>query len=166
MLLNAAQSVPVSADQLVETQDNLLLAGSKITFKDIYNREMDIPLVKGKYYRAEEVDDVFILLNGVLTDISEQAFRQNKQVTQLQEDLQELRNRPVVEESVSESGLGVESSELQAKLDKREAEMKKILLKLRDVMAENARLSIENEEYGNLIDQLVAKIEVLEIRKA
>lgn len=64
MLLNMRPQVPVSAEQFVESQDNLLLAGSKITFKDIYNREMDIPLVKGKYYQAEKVDDVFILLNG------------------------------------------------------------------------------------------------------
>ena len=74
-----------------ETQDQLLLAGSKITFSDIYNKEMDIPLVKGRYYRADDVDNTFILLNGVLTDIGQQAFRKNKQMVELQEEVSQLR---------------------------------------------------------------------------
>ena len=77
---------------LEESQDQLLLAGSKITFTDIYNKEMEIPLVRGKYYRADDVDNTFILLNGVLTDVSQQAFRKNKQMVDLQEEITRLQD--------------------------------------------------------------------------
>ena len=70
--------VEVTPDTITEEQDQLLAAGSKISFRDIYNQEIDIPLHKGKFYLASDVDDLFILINGVLADVSKHAHRNSK----------------------------------------------------------------------------------------
>ncbi len=49
---------------LEESHSQLLPAGSKITFTDIYNKEMEIPLVREILSRRWR-DNTFILLNGV-----------------------------------------------------------------------------------------------------
>lgn len=72
---------------LTQEQDMLLLAGSKVSFREIYAREMNLPTVRNKFYKAEDVDDLFILINGMFTDISEQAYRQNKALTSTRKDL-------------------------------------------------------------------------------
>lgn len=160
---------------LDESQDQLLLAGSKITFTDIYNKEMDIPLVKGKFYRADDVDNTFILLNGVLTDVSQQAFRKHKQMIDLQEEVSNLRDELARLET--ERALELDDSErvqtlwaqvdtLQNALTKREGDLKTLAIaskkKIAQQDAQIQQLNQEADEMGNLIEQLVAKIQQLE----
>lgn len=160
---------------LDESQDQLLLAGSKITFTDIYNKEMDIPLVKGKFYRADDVDNTFILLNGVLTDVSQQAFRKHKQMIDLQEEVSNLRDElaRVETERASESDdservqtLWAQVDTLQNALAKREGDLKTLAIaskkKITQQDAQIQQLNQEADEMGNLIEQLVAKIQQLE----
>lgn len=154
-----------------ETQDQLLLAGSKITFSDIYNKEMDIPLVKGRYYRADDVDNTFILLNGVLTDIGQQAFRKNKQMVELQEEVSQLRNDLSAAQSQLEVAQDVapyieEIDSLRRHVIKREDDLKRLAIASKQKIDKQdkqiAQLEQENDELGNLIEQLVHKINVLE----
>ena len=156
---------------LEESQDQLLLAGSKITFTDIYNKEMEIPLVRGKYYRADDVDNTFILLNGVLTDISQQAFRKNKQMVDLQEEITRLQDELAQEkaeqaqradDSERVQTLIAQVDQLQEALTKRENDLKTLAIASKKKITHQdqliQQLNQEADEMGDLIEQLVAKI--------
>lgn len=160
---------------LEESQDQLLLAGSKITFTDIYNKEMEIPLVKGKYYRADDVDNTFILLNGVLTDVSQQAFRKNKQMVDLQEEITRLQDQLAQEkaeqaqradDSERVQTLIAQVDQLQEALTKRENDLKTLAIASKKKITHQdqliQQLNQEADEMGDLIEQLVAKIHTLE----
>lgn len=160
---------------LEESQDQLLLAGSKITFTDIYNKEMEIPLVRGKYYRADDVDNTFILLNGVLTDVSQQAFRKNKQMVDLQEEITRLQDELAQEkaeqaqradDSERVQTLIAQVDQLQEALTKRENDLKTLAIASKKKITHQdqliQQLNEEADEMGDLIEQLVAKIHTLE----
>jgi len=160
---------------LEESQDQLLLAGSKITFTDIYNKEMEIPLVRGKYYRADDVDNTFILLNGVLTDVSQQAFRKNKQMVDLQEEITRLQDELAQEkaeqaqradDSERVQTLIAQVDQLQEALTKRENDLKTLAIASKKKITHQdqliEQLNQEADEMGDLIEQLVAKIHTLE----
>lgn len=169
---------PVTPHTIDETQDQLLLAGSKLTFSDIYAKEMKLPIVKGRYYKADDVDDTFILLNGVLTDIGQQAFRRHKQTTLLQEEANELRGRVADLEAQLSAATDVtvyteRIDELQKALDKRENDLRTLATAskqkvdyqnhiIAQLKAENAQLNDENDELGNLLENLANKIRTLE----
>ena len=160
---------------LEESQDQLLLAGSKITFTDIYNKEMEIPLVRGKYYRADDVDNTFILLNGVLTDVSQQAFRKNKQMVDLQEEITRLQDELAqqkaeeaqrADDSERVQTLIAQVDQLQEALTKRENDLKTLAIASKKKITHQdqliEQLNQEADEMGDLIEQLVAKIHTLE----
>lgn len=160
---------------LEESQDQLLLAGSKITFTDIYNKEMEIPLVRGKYYRADDVDNTFILLNGVLTDVSQQAFRKNKQMVDLQEEITRLQDELAQEkaeqaqradDSERVQTLIAQVDQLQEALTNRENDLKTLAIASKKKITHQdqliQQLNQEADEMGDLIEQLVAKIHTLE----
>lgn len=169
---------PVTPHTIDETQDQLLLAGSKLTFSDIYAKEMKLPIVKGRYYKADDVDDTFILLNGVLTDIGQQAFRKHKQTTLLQEEVNELRGRVADLEAQLAAANDVtvymdRIDGLQETLAKRESDLRKLALAskqkinyqdhiISQLKSENAQLNVENDEMGNLLEGLADKIRTLE----
>ena len=160
---------------LEESQDQLLLAGSKITFTDIYNKEMEIPLVRGKYYRADDVDNTFILLNGGMTDVSQQAFRKNKQMGDLQEEIPRLQDELAQEkaeqaqradDSERVQTLIAQVDQLQEALTKRENDLKTLAIASKKKITHQdqliEQLNQEADEMGDLIEQLVAKIHTLE----
>ncbi len=160
---------------LEESQDQLLLAGSKITFTDIYNKEMEIPLVRGKYYRADDVDNTFILLNGVLTDVSQQAFRKNKQMVDLQEEITRLQDELTqqkaeqaqrADDSERVQTLIAQVDQLQEALTKRENDLKTLAIASKKKITHQdqliQQLNQEADEMGDLIEQLVTKIHTLE----
>lgn len=160
---------------LEESQDQLLLAGSKITFTDIYNKEMEIPLVRGKYYRADDVDNTFILLNGVLTDVSQQAFRKNKQMVDLQEEITRLQDELAQEkaeqaqradDSERVQTLIAQVDQLQEALTKRENDLRTLAIASKKKITHQdqliQQLNEEADKMGDLIEQLVAKIHTLE----
>lgn len=77
----------LTPNDLKPQQDMLLLAGSKVSFTEIYHQEIDLPMFKNKYYKAEDVDDLFVLMNGIFTQVSEQAFRNDKALSESRESL-------------------------------------------------------------------------------
>lgn len=80
--LPVSENHNLTPNQLSQEQDMLLLAGSKVSFRDIYNQEIELQLQKGKYYSAEDVDNLFVLINGIFTSVSEQAFRTDKALSE------------------------------------------------------------------------------------
>lgn len=72
-------------------EDQLLAAGSKISFRDIYEEEMKLPIHKGRYYKAQDVDDLFVTINGIFMDVSSQAHRNHKVLTETRAQLEEIR---------------------------------------------------------------------------
>lgn len=110
------QPKPTVSTDITAGQDQLLAAGSKISFRDIYNQEIDIPLYKGKYYRAEDVDSVFVMINGVLMDVSKHAHRSSKALTLSREETQDAKSKL----AETEKALGVakkQNESLEAHLD-------------------------------------------------
>lgn len=83
------QNANVVPSELSHEEDQLLVAGAKISYLDVYNKQMEIPLVKKKFYKAVDVDNVFVLMNGILTDVSKHAHRQNYLLTESRKDLEE-----------------------------------------------------------------------------
>lgn len=77
----------LTPNDLKPQQDMLLLAGSKVSFAEIYHQEIDLPMFKNKYYKAEDVDNLFVLMNGIFTQVSEQAFRNDKALSEARESL-------------------------------------------------------------------------------
>lgn len=131
----------VTPSTLDFSHDQLLLAGSKITFSDIYEKEMALPVVRGKYYRAEDVDNTFILLNGILTDVSQQAFRSHKQMTTLREEL----------------------THAQTQLTQREATLKQLALQSKHKLDQQDKdlqaLHQENDQLRQAVAVLTAKLQ-------
>jgi len=83
---NKNQNHPnLTPNDLKPQQDMLLLAGSKVSFAEIYHQEIDLPMYKNKYYKAEDVDNLFVLMNGIFTQVSEQAFRNDKALSEARE---------------------------------------------------------------------------------
>lgn len=80
----------ITPADLKPEQDLLNLAGSKVSFKDIYAREIDLPVIRNKYYSMDDVDDLFILINGMFTSISEQAYRNNQTVITMRKENDQL----------------------------------------------------------------------------
>ena len=161
MIQHAPQTQPMNhltPSQLTESQDQLLSAGSKLSFTDIYNKEMSIPLVKGKFYRAEDVDDTFILINGVLADIGQQTFSQSKQLVALQEEVSQLKS---YEQQVEDMQSQIDS--LQAQLEKRENDLRQFVLATKDTVDGQAshiqELESENDAMGEMIERLVQRLE-------
>lgn len=56
-----------------------------MSFAEIYHQEIDLPMYKNKYYKAEDVDNLFVLMNGIFTQVSEQAFRNDKALSEARE---------------------------------------------------------------------------------
>ena len=161
MIQHAPQTQPMNhltPSQLTESQDQLLSAGSKLSFTDIYNKEMSIPLVKGKFYRAEDVDDTFILINGVLADIGQQTFSKSKQLVALQEEVSQLKS---YEQQVEDMQSQIDS--LQAQLEKRENDLRQFVLATKDTVDGQAshiqELESENDAMGEMIERLVQRLE-------
>ena len=100
----------------------LLLAGSKLSFREIYAQEIDLPMVKGKYYTAKDVDNLFVVLNGVLTSVSEQAFRNDKALSTAREalssaekDVESIKSK-LNESEVANNNMVQEISQLKQQL--------------------------------------------------
>ena len=117
---------------------------------------MSIPLVKGKFYRAEDVDDTFILINGVLADIGQQTFSKSKQLVALQEEVSQLKS---YEQQVEDMQSQIDS--LQAQLEKRENDLRQFVLATKDTVDGQAshvqELESENYAMGEMIERLVQR---------
>lgn len=85
-----SQTQSTNSPEFVDTQ--LLTAGSKISAMDLYRQQLDIPIVRGKYYPVDDVQNVFILTNGVLDDVSQHASRTAKQLDELRQETSSLKN--------------------------------------------------------------------------
>lgn len=147
----------ITPQDLAQEQDMLLLAGSKVSFREIYAQEIDLPVFKGKYYTAKDVDNLFVVLNGVLTSVSEQAFRNDKALSTAREalssaekDVESIKNK-LNESEVANNNMVQEISQLKQEI----SQLKQEIATLDDIS--NKQASSLNDE--KLIQQLTQQLE-------
>ena len=86
------QPVTEGAREPMARRDQLLMAGSKVSLKAIYDRQMNLPTHRfGKFHKVEDVEDLFILMNGVLTDMATHNHRTNKLLQDARTENQSLQ---------------------------------------------------------------------------
>lgn len=81
----------VTPEEMTREQNQLIAAGSSISFGDIYALETSHPIYRGKFYKADDIDDTFVVINGVLADVSEHAHRTNKALLGARSDYAEAK---------------------------------------------------------------------------
>lgn len=143
------QPKPAVSTDITAGQDQLLAAGSKISFRDIYNQEIDIPLYKGKYYRAEDVDGVFVMINGVLMDVSKHAHRSSKALTLSREETQDAKSQL----AKTEEALGAAKKQNETL----EAHLNTLIQKVSDYSLAASEDNLDNE----YVNQLETEVETL-----
>mgnify|MGYP000972199398 CR=1 FL=1 len=143
------QPKPAVSTDITAGQDQLLAAGSKISFRDIYNQEIDIPLYKGKYYRAEDVDGVFVMINGVLMDVSKHAHRSSKALTLSREETQDAKSKL----AKTEEALGAAKKQNETL----EAHLNTLIQKVSDYSLAASEDNLDNE----YVNQLETEVETL-----
>lgn len=143
------QPKPAVSTDITAGQDQLLAAGSKISFRDIYNQEIDIPLYKGKYYRAEDVDGVFVMINGVLMDVSKHAHRSSKALTLSREETQDAKSKL----AKTEEALGAAKKQNETL----EAYLNTLIQKVSDYSLAASEDNLDNE----YVNQLETEVETL-----
>lgn len=143
------QPKPEVSNEMTTGQDQLLAAGSKISFRDIYNQEIDIPLIKGKYYRAEDVDSVFVMINGVLMDVSKHAHRNGKALTLSREETHDAKSKL----AEVEKELGV----VKKQNESLEAHLNTLISKVSDYSLAASETSINSED----MDKVKSEAEAL-----
>ena len=125
----------ITPDNITMEQDQLLAAGSKISFRDLYNQEIDIPLHRGKFYKAEDVDNVFVLMNGVLTDVSEHAHRSSKAL--------ELSRGETATAEANVERLSLENKQLKAQNEALELHLNNLIGKVTTADAPSSDVDIQ-----------------------
>ena len=156
MLAVQQSNVEITPDNLTEAQDQLLAAGSRISFRDIYNQEIDIPLHKGKFYMASDVDNLFILINGVLTDVSEHAHRSSKALAESRAETQKLQ-----EELQQAAGL---FEELDSQNQALEAHLNTLITSMSENSVQNEQVEAlvsENQSLSDKLNQIENESQVL-----
>lgn len=156
MLAVQQSNVEITPDNLTEAQDQLLAAGSRISFRDIYNQEIDIPLHKGKFYMASDVDNLFILINGVLTDVSEHAHRSSKALAESRAETQKLQ-----EELQQAAGL---FEELDSQNQALEAHLNTLITSMSENTVQNEQVEAlvsENQSLSDKLNQIENESQVL-----
>lgn len=68
------------------SQDWLISAGSNMSLRDIYDEQLKLPIHRNKYYKTEQVDALFVTINGILSDISKQACISTKALSSAREE--------------------------------------------------------------------------------
>lgn len=166
----------VTPGQMSGGRDQLLAAGSKISYRDIYNMEIGIPLHKKMYYKAEDVDALFVIINGVFMDVSSQAHRNQKVLSEARKNLQtvetELAEKSRLLDKVQQQNQKMEDhlSSLITKMTSQGAEketeavkdLEKKLVQLESknnlLEAERRKLEAEQETVKADVDVLVLQL--------
>ena len=80
---------PIQSTETLELQEDVLhLAGSKMSLKDVLDRQMEIPTYNGRrFYKTEDIAKVFVTMNGILTDVSKKAYSNKLRFEELQQEL-------------------------------------------------------------------------------
>lgn len=121
------------------TQDRLSLMGSKVSFIDLFKKQNQLPIYKGKYYKADDVVALFVTINNILTTVSENYHNQYEIVNNLRTELEQVKA-----ENNSES--------LKEELSKKDEEL------FNFIKSSNNQLAFIQSELDNK-DQLINKYE-------
>ena len=80
---------PIQSTETLALQEDVLhLAGSKMSLKDVLDRQMEIPTYNGRrFYKIEDIAKVFVTMNGILTDVSKKAYSNKLRFEELQQEL-------------------------------------------------------------------------------
>lgn len=94
----------VTPTELDFTQDRLSLMGSRVSFRDLYNKQNQLPIYKGNYYKADDVVSLFVTINNILTTVSTNYHNQHEIVNNLRTELEQAKvenNSEVLKEELS-----------------------------------------------------------------
>lgn len=85
---NIQQSTERNINEFIEK--NLISSGSKLSAKEIYKRQIELPLygLGNQYYKAEDVDNLFTIFNGVISSMSEETERTKKVNDDIRKELE------------------------------------------------------------------------------
>ena len=80
---------PVQSTEGYTLQDDVLqLAGSKMSLKDVLERQLSIPTYNGrKFYKVEDITQMNTTINGLLRDVSEKAYSNKLRFEELQMEI-------------------------------------------------------------------------------
>lgn len=80
---------PVQSTEGYNLQDDVLqLAGSKMSLKDVLERQLSIPTYNGrKFYKVEDITQMNTTINGLLRDVSEKAYSNKLRFEELQMEI-------------------------------------------------------------------------------
>lgn len=132
--------------------------------------EIKIPIHKKQYYKAEDVDNLFVTINGVFKDVSAQAHRDQKALSLARQELQkakdELEEKDALlsrvqsqnnqlEEHLSEMIVHVTSKDTEIESE-RLTELEQQILKLE---SRDRYLTAESKKDKATIESLTAQLE-------
>lgn len=145
---------PIQPTERFNLEDDVLqLAGSKMSLKDVMERQMSIPTYNGrKFYKVKDITELNTTINGLLRDVSEKAYSNKLRFEEL---LQEINQKDIEIEDLKKSHEILEL-ELSTMVNNSEA----------DVLRDRIR-ALENEklEYQDatqkMADDVQAKIDEL-----
>ena len=140
-----------NSHEFVDAQ--LLTAGSKISAMDLYRQQLDIPIVKGKYYKVDDVQNVFILMNGVLDDIAQHASRTSKQIDEFRQEVSILKEDL---SNVTEINTALTNENVQLKDHINHLLSSSVDYEDVKLLQDNLRISEEN--YSNLLESASTKL--------
>lgn len=84
------QPVTPPVEAVTPQHDLLIAAGSNVSLRDVFDRQMDLQLIRRKYYKAQDVDRLFILMNGILSNVSQHHHRMAQTVQTLRTENAQL----------------------------------------------------------------------------
>lgn len=134
----------ITPNDLNMEQDQLLRAGSKYSLTQLYHKQIDLPTYQWeKYFKVDDVTDLFNIINGVLATVSENAYKQDKLIENLRDEIEELKSNESEVDNENENVI-----ELQKQLENKQQELYNF------VLDSNERLSFIQEEYDKLKQEL------------
>ena len=146
---------PVEIPQQERRMDSLIAAGSHISFADIHRKQMDIPLVRKKYYPASDVDKLLVMMNGILSRMAQSHHRSESTILELRQENDTLQadHRQQQEELSKLSQSNIEQAQVVKALRQQVGQQAVIL---NDQHDEIAKLTEERQKLVRFIQGLKA----------
>lgn len=147
---------PVQSTEGYNLQDDVLqLAGSKMSLKDVLERQLSIPTYNGrKFYKVEDITQMNTTINGLLRDVSEKAYSNKLRFEELQMEI----NQKDTEINQKDT----EIAELKQAREQLELELSTMVNNSEaDVLRDRIR-ALENEklEYQDATKQMAEDVQV------
>ena len=141
--------VNVTPNELLLEQDQLLASNSKLSYRELYNKQKDLPLYRNKFYKDKDVHQLFRIMNGILTSISEDSYGKSKMIEELRSENISLESKvSELEKQVNETS---NNEQLENALIEKQNELYDFVIK------NNERFSELEQEFQKMDDKLQDK---------